>query len=121
MGYFNFKENIMIKIQTEKLVTDSGIISYHIKGLDMLGPKELPKEYLNSFPHCYYIQDWDMVKVAMDYNNVSYTLRLNNCYDVKTFNKILDDIRQCATKLTDIKEEQKEKRKSWNGFETFVI
>lgn len=104
----------MIKIHTEKVVTNDGIVCRKIKNIEggLYRDDDLPREYTQEEP-----------SVRLRDTEGSIYVRGDFCGELteEKFQKMLEHIRKSAQRLHEIKERIRKLREEWKGEETIII
>lgn len=106
-----------IKIRTEKVVLGSGLEARKVVSVQALAERDLPEMYLLEIPHCHSVGSNLWVNAA----GIIGHLTTGGLYGEKLFQLYLESIRKCGDHLHTVNAVSAEKRKWWNGEETFVI
>jgi hypothetical protein len=115
-----------IIIKTEKLIPASGVPSRKIISWEgVLYWDNLPAEYKEQGPHCYY--EWAIMASSKERKRISFslssikTLIWNDTISESEFQRTLSYMRECANRLHEINSKIRELKKTWVGEETFEI
>lgn len=121
-----------MKIETEKVITETGNRGRKITGLYGLGENNLPKEYRTGTSACifsakkitlrgYSAQKY-LTKARKNNSNVLDGMyRTGETLDELEFQLLLEFLNDAGTALQEINAARRELKKSWHGTETFVI
>lgn len=115
-----------IKIETEKVVKGDGTQGYLVRSISALPEKDLPKLYLDGVPNCYLcVEGTQSLRIQAEINpgeGCTVTrLYVKDTYSEKYFHSRLDATRKSGDRLREVNDLLREKRKVWNGCETFII
>ena len=111
----NNEDTLIIKV---KKVLLNGVKLYKIMDIKSYYIDELPVQYLNEKPYCYITDDIFIIE-AKDNNRIELEL---DCFIKEDDYKIMiDNLKECGSRLHKINEELKVIRSEWRGTEEINI
>jgi hypothetical protein len=108
-----------IRIETEKVIMVSGDFGYKILSVNALTRNKLPWMYLKGEP-CVYLHKPTYSKHYLSLGNQK-EIKVGNTYTILKFQELMDYCKKAGDRLMQVNKEIKERKKQWNGKETFVI
>lgn len=110
-----------IVVETQKVV-DRGRAGRIISGVEALYEEELPLEYMKGTPRCWKEEEEEgtILRVREEGYSV-HRLVIGRWYSEDDFQKMLEKLRLCGTRLHEINLRVNQLKETWVGEETFVI